>query len=177
MRVTRFSVWWLVPLVLCMALVCGGCEDTVPSEQDRVIVEDAVTAYLHALADAYSTLSVEPLEAVAAGNEIEEVRRTLRGLAGTGDRVEARLLSVEYASINIFREVNATVTTTEVWDVTRFEAFTGRQRGHNPTSIQDSIIQLRLIDGRWRVSARRVVGQEAGPRWNVETPTPAGENQ
>ncbi len=176
MRVTGFSVWSLVPLVLSMMLLCGGCEDTSPSGQDRVIVEEIVTAYLHALADAYSSLSIEPLEPVATGNEIEEVRRTLRGLAGTGDRIEARLLSVEYASIDIFREVNATVTTTEVWDVTRFEAFTGRQRGHNPTSIQDSIIQLRLVDGHWRVSARRVVGQEAGPRWTVETPAPVGDN-
>ena len=172
MRVTGFSVWSLVPLVLFVTLLGVGCEDTAPTAQDRLIVEEAVTRYLYALAEAYSSLSVEPLDEVATGNEIEEVRRTLRGLIGTGDRVEARLLSVDYPSIAIFREVNATVTTTEVWEVTRFEAFTGRQRGHNPTSVQDAVIQLRLIDGSWKVSARRVVGQEVGSRWKVETPTP-----
>jgi hypothetical protein len=160
---------------VCAALLATGCDDTVPSASERTAVESSVTGYLHALADAYSSLSVEPLEPVATRNEIEEVRKTLRGLAGTGDRVEARLLSVELVSVSVFREVNATVTTTEVWDVTRFDAFTGHERGRNPTSIQDSIIQLRLVDGAWRVSARRVVGQEAGPRWKVETPTPAAQ--
>ena len=161
-------------LIVSLAVLCAACENTVPSEAERAEVEGAVTTYLHALAGAYSTLSIEPLEPVATGNEIEEVRKTLRGLAGTGDRVEARLLSVEFGGVDVFREVNATVTTTEVWEVTRFEAFTGRQKGFNPTSVQDSIIQLRLVDGDWLVSARRVVGQEAGPRWKVETPTPAG---
>jgi len=149
-------------------LVCGGCEDTTPDPEERQAVELAVTTYLHALTEAYSSLNVEPIEDLAMGAEVQDVRKMLRGLAGTGDRVEARLLSVEFNRLDVFREVNATVATTEVWDVTRFDAFNGREKGRNPTSIQDSIIQLRLIDSRWMVTARRVIGQESGPRWNVE---------
>ncbi len=149
-------------------LVCVGCEDTTPDSEERQAVEMAVTTYLHALTQAYSSLNVEPIESLAMGAEVQDVRKMLRGLAGTGDRVEARLLSVEYNRLDIFREINATVATTEVWDVTRFDAFNGREKGRNPTSIQDSIIQLRLIDGRWMVTARRVIGQESAPRWKVE---------
>lgn len=149
-------------------LVCAGCEDTTPDPQERQAVELAVSTYLHALTEAYSNLNVEPIEDLATGAEVEDVRRMLRGMAGTGDRVEARLLSAEFNSISVFREVNSTVATTEVWDVTRFDAFNGREKGRNPTSIQDSIIQLRLIEGRWMITARRVIGQEAGPRWKVD---------
>jgi hypothetical protein len=151
-----------------VVLAGAGCENTTPDPEDRHVVEEVVTAYLHALTDAYSSLSVEPINDLATGAEVEDVRKLLRGMAGTGDRVEARLLSVEFNRIEIFREINATVATTEVWDVTRFDAYNGREKGRNPTSIQDSIIQLRLMEGRWMVTARRVIGQEAGPRWKVE---------
>ncbi|MCD4749027.1 MAG: hypothetical protein K8R59_06615, partial [Thermoanaerobaculales bacterium] len=127
------------------------------------------------LAESYSSLNVKSLEEHATRPEIQEVHKMLRGLAGTGDRVEARLLSVDFTRIDVFRMVNATVATTEVWDVTRFNAFDGREKGRNPTSIQDSIIQLRLVKGVWLVTARRVIGQEAGPRWRVETPIPTAE--
>ena len=163
-------------LVALVAMMCVGCEDTVPTPAEREAVESRVTAYLHALAEAYSSLNISALEEHASAPEIQEVRKVLRGLAGTGDRVEAKLLSVDFTSLDVFREVNATVTLTEVWDVTRFDAFDGREKDRNPTSIQDSIIQLRLTEDRWRVTARRVLGQEAGPRWRVETPAPeAGE--
>ena len=149
-------------------LITTGCEDTTPGSEERIVVEQAVTTYLHALTEAYSNLSIEPIEDLAMGAEVQGVRKMLRGLAGTGDRVEARLRSVEFTRIDIFREVNATVATTEVWDVTQFDAFNGREKGRNPTSIQDSIIQLRLIDGRWMVTGRRVIGQEAGRRWKID---------
>ncbi|RLE27212.1 MAG: hypothetical protein DRJ61_15915 [Acidobacteria bacterium] len=153
-------------------LVCGGCEDTTPDPEARIAVEQAVTTYLHALTEAYSNLSIEPIEDLATGAEVQGVRKMLRGLAGTGDRVEARLRSVEFTRIDIFRVINATVATTEVWDVTQFDAFNGREKGRNPTSIQDSIIQLRLIDGLWKVTGRRVIGQEAGRRWKIDDVKP-----
>lgn len=149
-------------------LITGGCEDTTPSPEARGAVEQSVENYLHALTQAYSDLNIEPIEDLATGSEVQGVRKMLRGLAGTGDRVEARLLSVEFTRVDIFREVNATVATTEVWDVTQFDAFNGREKGRNPTSIQDSIIQLRLIDGAWKITGRRVIGQEAGPRWSMD---------
>ena len=166
--------YFLIITLGIAVLVCSSCEDTTPSPEERVAVEQAVSTYLHALTKAYSSLNVEPIEDLAMGAEVYDVRKMLRGLAGTGDRVEARLLSIEFNRLNIFREVNATVATTEVWDVTRFDAFNGREKGRNPTSIQDSIIQLRLIDGRWMVTARRVIGQEVAPRWKVDQSKPEG---
>ncbi len=145
-----------------------GCENTTPKPEVRSEVEGAVETYLQALTRAYSSLNVEPIENLASEAEVQDVRKLLRGLAASGDRVEARLRSVDFKSVDVFREVNATVTTTEVWDVTRFDAFTGREKGRNTDSIQDSIIQLRLIDGRWMITARRVIGQETGSRWNVD---------
>lgn len=158
----------LVVVLGLAILITGGCEDTTPSPEARLSVEQSVETYLHALTRAYSSLSVEPIEDLATGSEVQGVRKMLRGLAGTGDRVEARLLSVDFTRVDIFREINATVATTEVWDVTQFDAFNGREKGRNPTSIQDSIIQLRLIDGVWKITGRRVIGQEAGPRWSMD---------
>ena len=149
-------------------LLCGGCENTEPTTVEREAVESTVMAYLHALADAYSSINATPLEPFATRAEILDVQKMLRVLAGSGDRVEARLLSAEFNGVDIFREVNATVTITEVWEVVRFDAFTGREKGRNPTSIQDSIIQLRLIDGSWMITARRVIGEEMGPRWKFD---------
>lgn len=156
-------------IVAVCLLVCGGCENTEPTAEEREVVEGTVTNYLHALAAAYSSIDATPLEPFATRAEIQEVQKMLRGLAGTGDRVEARLLSAEFNGVDVFRDVNATVTITEVWDVTRFDAFNGREKGRNPTSIQDSIIQLRLIDGAWMVTARRVIGEEMGPRWKIDS--------
>jgi hypothetical protein len=53
--------------------------------------------------------------------------------------------------MSVFRGINATVRLIEVWDVKRYDAFTGREKGRNPSSLQNSIIQMRLIDGRWVV--------------------------
>ena len=111
----------LVVVLGLAILITGGCEDTTPSPEARLAVEQSVETYLHALTRAYSNLSVEPIEDLATGSEVQGVRKMLRGLAGTGDRVEARLLSVDFTRVDIFREVNATVATTEVWDVTQFE--------------------------------------------------------
>jgi hypothetical protein len=161
-------------LILVGALVLAGtaCENTTPSEVERQQVEAAVRAYLDGLTRAYSELSVAPLEGLATGSEIADVRTILQTLASSGDRVEAHMRTIEFMNMEVFREVNATVTLVEVWDVVRFDAYTGREKGRNDSSVQSSIIQLRRIEGRWMVTARRVRGLEAGPRWAVTTPTP-----
>jgi hypothetical protein len=165
----------VVGALLVVLLGAVGCEDTTPSADERVAVEAAVNAYLEALADAYSTLDASCLEGHASGAEILAVRKVLKGLVATGDRVESTLRSLEIESMNIFREVNATVTLLEVWDVVRYDAHTGVEKGRNSNSVQNSIIQLRLMDGAWVVTARRVVDQSARSRWKVTTPTPAGD--
>lgn len=165
-----------IGIMVVVTLAGIGCENTEPTADDRAAVEEVLHGYLAALAASYSSLDVEPLEQWATGSEIAAVHKTLRGLVGTGDRVDATLTGLEIESLEIFREVNATATLLEVWDVARFDAFNGREKGRNPSSVQNTIIQLRLMEGSWKVTARRVLDDPAArSRWNVATPVPQGE--
>jgi hypothetical protein len=165
----------LVPLCALALLAAAACENTTPSEQEREQVTAAVHAYLDALANAYATLDGRELEGVATASEIAEVQKLLHTMVSSGDRVEAALLNVEVKEMHVFRVVNATVTLTEVWDVRRMDAFNGREKARNTGSIQESLIQLRLIDGHWLVTARRVLETDGESRWTVSTPTPDAE--
>jgi hypothetical protein len=138
-------------LVVLAALLISACEDTTPSPEERQVIEMAVRGYLDAKAEAYSTLNLEPLEGIASPNEIAAVRKLLTQLAQTGDRIDSSLIGFEVEDMSVFRGINATVRLIEVWDVKRYDAFTGREKGRNPSSLQNSIIQMRLIDGRWVV--------------------------
>jgi hypothetical protein len=60
----------------------------------------------------------------------------------------------------MFRGVNATVRLIEVWDVTRYGALDGREKGRNPSSLQNTLLQLRLVEGRWAVVGRTIMSQE-----------------
>ncbi len=164
-------------IVICgiVALALGGliaCEKTEPDTEERGAIEASVKGYLNALAEAYSDLNTTPLEGWASPQEIAAVRKLLKGLVSTGDRVESSLRGVEFESLEIFREVNATVTLVEIWDIVRVDAFSGREKGDNLGSVQNTILQMRLVDDRWMVTARRVIGDGSKPRWNVTTPTP-----
>lgn len=158
--------------LLALTLLVGlGCEDSAPSPEVREAVEARVRAYLDALAVAYSSLDAGVLEPYAMGAEVAAVRQVLRTLLGSGDRIEARLLRVEFERIDVFRMVNATVRTMEVWEVVRFDAYTGREKGRNSGSVQHSIVQLRLVEEEWMVTARRVLETDGASRWEMPTPT------
>ncbi len=163
----------LVVAGAALLLTVSACEDTTPKPAERTAVEQAVNGYLQRLADAYTNMDTRVLNGLAAKGEIASVQGVLRKLGSTGDRIEASLLRVEFEKMEIFRVVNATVKTLEVWDVHRYDAFTGKEKGHNPGTIQHAVIQLRLIDGSWIVTARRVLETQGGTRWNVTTPTAA----
>ena len=155
-------------LVLLLAMLfAAACENTEPSSEQRLEVEAAVTAYLEALADAYSTLDVSVLEDHASPNEIAHVKKLLTELLQkTGDRIDADLIDFDIQSMSVFRSINATVRLWEVWDITRVGAADGIEKGHT-TSIQHTIIQMRLIDGTWICVGRSIMSQE--------TPIPDGE--
>ena len=156
----------VVVLLLAM-LFAAACENTEPSSEQRLEVEAAVTAYLEALADAYSTLDVSVLEDHASPNEIAHVKKLLTELLQkTGDRIDADLIDFDIQSMSVFRSINATVRLWEVWDITRVGAADGIEKGHT-TSIQHTIIQMRLIDGTWICVGRSIMSQE--------TPIPDGE--
>jgi hypothetical protein len=166
----------LAAMVVVVAAVGLACERSEPTDEERSAIEGRITAYLHALADAYSSLDASALSEYATGSETSEVTTMIRGLVGTGDRVEARLLSVEFTSLTVFREINANVTANEVWEVVRYDAFSGREKGRTPTSVQDTMFQLRKVDGTWMITARRVNPQgEPSEGTDVVIPSEAGE--
>ncbi len=147
-------------LIVGCALVMVGCENTTPSAEERAAVETAVSEYLGALASAYSTFDLRPLDGLASPNEIAAVRKLIRRLGTTGDRLDSHLLLFEVDDMEIFREINATVRLVEVWDVLRYDATTGVEKGHTPNSIQYSLLQLRLVDNKWIVVGRSVLRRE-----------------
>ena len=148
-------------LAALVLLVAGGCEDTEPSAEEQVAVEQAVRGYLDALADAYSTLDTSPLEGHASPIEIAAVHKLLKELVqNTGDRIEASLVGFEIETMSVFRGINATVRLVEVWEITRYGAATGEEKGHFDNAIQRTLLQLRLVDGRWLVVGRSNLSQE-----------------
>lgn len=169
-------MWWrksIVRLVLgtvVLAMLPTGCENTTPSPEVRKEVVSAVTTYLNRLAEAYSNMDATLLKGYAAKDEILQTQSLLHKLRAGGDRVEATLLRVDVLDVQVFRVVNATVTLLEVWDVRRLDYYTGKEKGRNPNTIQHSIIQLRKIDGKWIVTARRVQETNRPGGWKVATP-------
>lgn len=161
----RFRVMWAGLAVLAL-VAAMACETESLDPADRAAVERTIDGYLHALADSYTNLDVAPLEEWASPNEIAAVHNLLSSLAMTGDRVESTLRGYHVDHIGVFRQLNATARLVEVWDVVRYDAFTGVEKGRTPDSIQNTLIQLRRIDGRWVVVGRAVVERE--------TPLPEG---
>ncbi len=162
--------------LLAAVCVMTACEDTTPSEEQRQEIERVIRGYLHALAESYSEVSIEPLDGWAADIEKSEVQRLLRKLIQTtGDRAEATLLQVEIEDVEMFRVVNASAKLTEVWDLRRVDASDGREIGRNPHSVQHSIINLRRIDGQWLVVGRIVEETAGGSRWRVTPEVPPSE--
>jgi hypothetical protein len=146
--------------VLLATLFVAACENTEPSPEVRLEVETAVRGYLDALAEAYSTLDVSGLEGHASPNEIAHVKKLLTELLQkTGDRIDADLINFDIQSMSMFRSINVTVRQWEVWDITRVGAGDGIEKGHT-TSIQHTILQMRIVDGTWICVGRSIMSQE-----------------
>jgi hypothetical protein len=163
---------WVALALVGLLLSTTACEDLAPEPEEQEAVEAAVRTYLDSLAAAYSSLDVTVMTEHATGAEIVSVQEVIRTLVSSGDRIDASLLSVEVENLMIFRGVNATARTLEVWEVIRYDAFTGEEKARNQASIQKGLIQLRLRDGRWMVTGRRVLDRQGESRWTVTTPTP-----
>lgn len=180
MEIRRLLMAFALILAACCAL--AGCDSGAPDPATRAEVEQAVRAYLDALAASYSGFDVTPLRDFASPNEVETVKVMLKRLSVGGDRLQATLLGVEFEALEIFREINATVRLVEIWDVGRFDAFSGVEKGRNPSSIQNTVLQLRKVDGSWIVVGRTVLDRDAAgstdpaataaPAFSVAAPTP-----
>jgi len=148
--------------VIILTVTLSGCGSAEPTPEERATVETAVRGYLDGLARSYSTLDLSHLEGHASPVEIRNVRNLLQQLANSGDRVEATLVGVEVTGLDIFRGVNSSVALVEVWDLVRFDALTGREKGRTDGSVQTTLIQLRRIEGDWQVIGRHIIDRETG---------------
>ena len=148
--------------VVVLSLALFSCGTAEPTPEERAAVENAATGYLAALAKSYSTLDLSHLEGYASPVEVRNVRNLLQQLANSGDRVEATLVGIEITGLDIFRGVNASVGLVEIWDLVRFDALTGREKGRTSGSVQTTLLQLRRIEGDWQVIGRHIVDRETG---------------
>ena len=159
----------LAAIALTVVFVAGlGCGTDEPSQEDQIVVEEAVRGYLGALAKSYSTLDLSHLEGHASPVEVRNVRNLLQQLANSGDRVEATLVGFEVTGLDIFRNVNASVALVEVWDIVRFDALNGNEKGRTDGSVQTTLVQLRRIDGDWQVIGRHILDRETGSNLDQE---------
>jgi hypothetical protein len=144
-----------------LLLVTVACEDIEPTPEEWATIETAVRGYLHALAESYSTLDTSALEGHASPNEIAAVHKLLKDLLQkTGDRIDAELVGYEIQSMSVFRSINATIRLVEVWDISRYGAADGIEKGRTDNSIQNTLLQMRLVDGQWIVVGRSIMSQE-----------------
>jgi len=161
--VKRLRYRRLAAVAAAIFIVVGfGCGTDGPTQEEQTAVEEAVRGYLDALARSYSTLDLSHLEGHASPVEIRNVRNLLQQLANSGDRVEATLVGFEITGLDIFRDVNASVAMVEVWDLIRFDARNGTEKGRTDGSVQSTLIQLRRIDGDWQVIGRHILDRETG---------------
>ncbi len=149
--------------VVAVAATLSGCAAAELPPEERAAVETAVRGYLGGLARSYSTLDLSHLDGYASPVEVRNVRNLLQQLANSGDRVEATLVGIEITGVDVFRGVNASVAMVEVWDLIRFDALTGHEKGRTDGSVQSTLIQLRNIEGVWQVIGRHIVDRETGP--------------
>jgi hypothetical protein len=152
-------------------LATSACENTEPSPEQQQVIEQAVRGYLFALAEAYSTLDINVLEGHASPNEIAAVQKLLTDLLQkTGDRIDADMVGVEIQSMSVFRSINATVRLVEIWDITRYGAADGIEKGRTVNSIQNTLLQMRLVDGEWICVGRSIMSQETPIPDDLPTP-------
>ena len=158
-------------IVLALSMVmlfASACEDTGPTPEEREAIETAVRGYLGALAAAYSNLDPNVLDGFASPNEKAAVHKLLKELLQkSGDRIDAELVGYDVQSMSVFRGINATVRLIEVWNITLYGATDGIEKGKTPNSIQNTLLQMRLVEGRWIVIGRSIMKQE--------TPVPEAE--
>jgi hypothetical protein len=166
----------LVCGVTALALLSLSCAGPERVAEEEAAVEAAARAYLFALADAYSTLDTSVLEGHASPNEILAVRKLMKDLLQmTGDRIDAELVGIDVQALELFRGINATVRLIEVWNVTRYGAGDGIEKGRAENSIQNTILQMRLVEGRWICVGRSILSRET-PLPDPDVAPPGGES-
>ncbi|HUF77812.1 MAG TPA: IMS domain-containing protein [Thermoanaerobaculia bacterium] len=144
--------------VLCAGFAAGGCGGSSPEDEaeDREAIEAFLEEYLPQLAEAYRTGEVENLDPYAAEKEQAKIAQTVRELARSGEVLAPELESVRVEDLTVWNEVNAFVTTVEVWDVRTFAVGTERVVREQLGQANRVKYQLKRSGGRWRVFWREI---------------------
>ena len=154
-------MWPRLPLLfLACALAVGaaGCGDPSPEEQaaDREAILAFLEDYLPALAQAYRTGDVDVLDPYAAEKEQASIAQRVDELGERGEVLAPELVSVQVEDVTSWAEVNAYVTTVEVWNIRTYA--TGSENVVREELGQTNRVkyQLQRDAGRWRVFWREI---------------------
>lgn len=144
----------LLSIVLALTAACGGADGGV-STQDRAEIEALFDAYLPRLADAYRTGDIEVLRGYASEKEMATLYKLISDLmAEEGRFISSELKSYEIEEINIWRHSNATVRTTELWDVQTVASGSDTVMSEMLDQRHRVVYQLKRTDEGWRVILR-----------------------
>lgn len=145
-------------LACVLPLVAAGCGGPSPEEQeaDREVIHAFLEDYLPALAQAYRTGDVDVLDPYAAEKEQAAIAHRVNELAEQGEVLAPELVSVQVEDVTGWAEVNAYVTTVEVWNVRTYA--TGSENVVREELGQTNRVkyQLQRDAGRWRVFWREI---------------------
>lgn len=144
----------LMGATLVLAVACQDAE--ARREEERAAIEAMLRAYLPKLARAYETLDAEILRPQAVNREIATVQARIDGLAREGRQVRPELRSVTVEELEILRQLNAHVTTHEVWDLRVFALGTDARLSEELGQVNRVRYQLAKDEGRWQVLYRQI---------------------
>lgn len=143
-------------LALALALVACGPSEKAQGEAQAEI-EALLADYLPALAEAYRTGDLGPLEGIAAPREIERVNHFIRERAQEGRLVDPTLHRFEIEAFSLFQHSNVYLTTRETWDLRIRAAGSDRLIQEELGKTDRFRYQVRREGDRWRVLTREVV--------------------
>jgi len=141
-------------LLLAAAMACG------PSAQEREArkqeIRQDLEAYLARLAEAYASGDAEMLGGLAVKKEVASVAKLIGDLANQGLAYRPRLKQLTLEGVTVWREVNATATTLEVWDIDK--VVLGSERVLSQVRDQPHRVRylLKRREGSWQVLYRQV---------------------
>ncbi|MFP3939313.1 MAG: hypothetical protein ACLF0P_03310 [Thermoanaerobaculia bacterium] len=145
-------------LACALPLVASGCGEPSPEAQeaDREGIQDFLEDYLPALAEAYRTGDVDILDPYAAEKEQASIARRVDDLGERGEVLAPELVSVQVEDVTSWAEVNAYVTTVEVWNIRTYA--TGSENVVREELGQTNRVkyQLQRDARRWRVFWREI---------------------
>ena len=144
-------------LVVCLTLLsaCGGAGAGGVSAEDRAEIGALFDGYLPRLADAYRTGDIEVLRGYASEKEMATLYKLISDLMEEKGRfISSELKSYEIEEINIWRHSNATVRTTELWDVQTVASGSDTVMSEMLDQRHRVVYQLKRTEEGWRVILR-----------------------